>query len=172
MGQQQLLLLVLGIVVVGIAIVIGVNAYSENNISANFDALLQDAMRIATDAQTWKTKPELFAGSPDSTKPDTDDFLGVNFAQMSYTGALVSEASLCYSNINGQYGMIPTVTGLTIVATSVPNQNQLELVVVGSHESDISLSAGGGDSIKGGTDTNTGSPATVSVPEVCAGTCC
>ena len=84
MGQQQLLLLVLGIVIVGIAIVVGINAYSENSVKSNFDALLQDGLRIASDAQSWKSKPELFGGSDDATKTDADDFIGSDFVQLGY----------------------------------------------------------------------------------------
>jgi Tfp pilus assembly ATPase PilU len=35
MGQQQLLLLVLGIVIVGLAVVVGIQAFSENQKQAN-----------------------------------------------------------------------------------------------------------------------------------------
>ena len=56
MGQQQLLLLVLGIVIVGLAVVVGIQAFSENQKKANSDALVNDAIRIASDAQAWKLK--------------------------------------------------------------------------------------------------------------------
>ena len=39
MGQQQLLLLVLGIVIVGLAVVVGIQAFSENQRKANADAM-------------------------------------------------------------------------------------------------------------------------------------
>ena len=35
MGQQQLLLLVLGIVIVGLAVVVGIQAFGENQKKAN-----------------------------------------------------------------------------------------------------------------------------------------
>ena len=50
MGQQQLLLLVLGIVIVGLAVVVGIQAFSENQKKSNADALVNDAIRIASDA--------------------------------------------------------------------------------------------------------------------------
>nr|BCX01718.1 MAG: hypothetical protein KatS3mg041_1764 [Bacteroidota bacterium] len=62
MGQQQLLLLVLGIVIVGIAIVVGIQAFSANAKKANQDAMLQDLLRLATDAQAWAKKPVEFGG--------------------------------------------------------------------------------------------------------------
>ena len=57
MGQQQLLLLVLGIVIVGLAVVVGINAFSTNLTKSQADALVSDALRIASDAQAWATKP-------------------------------------------------------------------------------------------------------------------
>ena len=62
MGQQQLLLLVLGIVIVGIAVVAGIQAFSEGKAKATSDAAVSDAMRIITDLQAWYLKPTTFGG--------------------------------------------------------------------------------------------------------------
>ena len=62
MGQQQLLLLVLGIVIVGIAVVAGIQAFSEGKSKSARDAAASDAMRIVSDAQAWKLKPQAFGG--------------------------------------------------------------------------------------------------------------
>ena len=62
MGQQQLLLLVLGIVIVGLAVVVGIQAFSENQKQSNADMMVNDAIRIASDAQAWKLKPSAFGG--------------------------------------------------------------------------------------------------------------
>ncbi len=62
MGQQQLLLLVLGIVIVGLAVVVGISAFSENRIKASADALVADGLRIASDVQAWALKPEQLGG--------------------------------------------------------------------------------------------------------------
>ena len=65
MGQQQLLLLVLGIVIVGLAVVVGINAFSENRIKSNADALVTDGLRIASDMQAWALKPTQLGGGND-----------------------------------------------------------------------------------------------------------
>ncbi len=62
MGQAQLLLIVLGVVLVGIAIIAGINAYDTNNRKASVDALTHDAVRIASDMQVWVQKPLQFGG--------------------------------------------------------------------------------------------------------------
>ena len=67
MGQQQLLLLVLGIVIVGLSVVVGIQAFSENQKKANVDALLLTAMGIAVDAQVWLQTPEVMGGGLPAT---------------------------------------------------------------------------------------------------------
>ena len=62
MGQQQLLLLVLGVVIVGLAVVVGINAFSQNQIRSNADALVNDGLRIASDLQAYALKPDQFGG--------------------------------------------------------------------------------------------------------------
>ena len=154
MGQQQLLLLVLGIVIVGIAILVGINAYSENSVKTNWDALLQDGLRIASDAQAWKAKPELFGGSPDAVKADSNDFAAVDFTQLAYSQAMVGTTQLCYVNINGTYTMIPTADGLTITGQNLNSLNQVQLTVNGSLEQNIDLVEA--SSIQGGANSATG----------------
>ena len=62
MGQQQLLLLVLATIIVGIATVVGIQAFSQNNIKSNADAMMNDAVRIASDLQAWSQKSQPFGG--------------------------------------------------------------------------------------------------------------
>ncbi len=57
MGQQQLLLIVLGVILVGIAVVVGLNLFSSNAVSANRDQLISDINNIASDAQVYYKKP-------------------------------------------------------------------------------------------------------------------
>ncbi len=53
MGQQQLLLLVLSAIIVGVSIVIGINMFASSATQANQDAVLQDCLNIAARAQVW-----------------------------------------------------------------------------------------------------------------------
>ena len=62
MGQQQLLLLVLSAIIVGIAIVVGINMFGTGAYQANRDAVLQDAVTIAAKAQEWYRKPSQLGG--------------------------------------------------------------------------------------------------------------
>jgi hypothetical protein len=62
MGQQQLLLLVLATVVVGLATVAGIEAFDQGKSQAANDALTQKALSIAADIQAQAQKPEQFGG--------------------------------------------------------------------------------------------------------------
>jgi len=63
MGQhQQLLLLVLGAIIVGAAILVGAQMFSTSAINANRDAVLQDCLTIAARAQMWYRTPTMLGG--------------------------------------------------------------------------------------------------------------
>ena len=135
MGQQQLLLLVLGIVIVGLAVVVGIQAFSENKKKANADALVNDVIRIASDAQAWKLKPAAFGGGAAVT-----GFTGLSLEQLGYT---VSGGT--YTNLNGDFTMTPgatlTITGQSTPVSSGGGDNNCVLVVVsGTSPTDIATS--------------------------------
>ncbi|WP_263786622.1 hypothetical protein [Salinibacter grassmerensis] len=62
MGQQQLLLLVLSTVIVGLATVAGIQAFSENQAQASQDALVQRGTSIASDIKGLQGKPTQLGG--------------------------------------------------------------------------------------------------------------
>lgn len=100
MGTQQLLLIVLGVIIVGIAVVVGINIFGQNAEQAAKDAALQDCLRIAATAQGYYRKPAMLGGGDNSfdgialthcgMTPDTDDETTSTNANASYqitTGA-------------------------------------------------------------------------------------
>ena len=98
MGQQQLLLLVLGIVIVGLAVVVGISAFSENRIKSNADAGVTDALRITSDVQAWALKPGQFGGMLSS-----QTLADVTFAAIGYPAS-----SGNYTNVNGVFTLSTT----------------------------------------------------------------
>ena len=98
MGQQQLLLLVLGIVIVGLAVVVGINAFSENRVKSNADATVTDALRIASDIQAWALKPSQFGGKADGANINTVTFDFIGYPNSGNT----------YSNVNADYDLATT----------------------------------------------------------------
>ncbi len=109
MGQQQLLLLILSAIIVGVAIVMGINMFGENAVQANQDAVTQDVLTIASRAQGWYRRPAQLGGGGRSFNGFNDLQL-INFAD---------------STSNGKYAF--TVTGggdsLQIVGTGQEDGN-------------------------------------------------
>lgn len=66
MGQQQLLLIVLGVIIVGIAVVVGINMFSASSASANQDAIISDLTNLASMAQQHYRKPAALGGGGNS----------------------------------------------------------------------------------------------------------
>ena len=71
MGQQQLLLLVLATVIVGLATVAGIQAFDEGQTQAAQDALVQRGIEIGNDIYAASQSPEQFGGI-DFEDSDTD----------------------------------------------------------------------------------------------------
>ncbi|PEN11377.1 hypothetical protein CRI94_15165 [Longibacter salinarum] len=132
MGQQQLILLVLATVIVGLATVVGIRAFSENSIKSNADAMMQDAVRIANDLQAWKQKPAPFGGqgSVDATAAaDPADFTGADFRLMGYESA----NGTTYENLNGSYELAAGV----ITATNTQQGNIVTVEVCGLSDENV-----------------------------------
>ena len=62
MGQQQLLLIVLGILVVGVAIFVGINYFRSNAIEAKRNNVTNELVNLASIAQQYYMKPKALGG--------------------------------------------------------------------------------------------------------------
>jgi len=62
MGQQQLLLIILGVIIVGIAIAVGLQLFQAGSIGANQDAIVNDIMNVAAHADQFRIRPETMGG--------------------------------------------------------------------------------------------------------------
>lgn len=58
MGQQQLLLLVLITIIVGLSTVAGINAYQESQKQSAINHVTQKAIEIASDVQEYAARPD------------------------------------------------------------------------------------------------------------------
>lgn len=66
MGQQQLLLIVLGVIIVGIAIVSGINLFAASAEQANRDAVMSDLLTLSSMARAYYHRPAVLGGGGDS----------------------------------------------------------------------------------------------------------
>ncbi len=62
MGQQQLLLILLGVIIVGIAIVVGINLFNANAIASNRDGIISDLNNLGAMAQKHYKSPTSMGG--------------------------------------------------------------------------------------------------------------
>lgn len=62
MGQQQLLLIVLGIIIVGIAIAVGVNMFQQSAVDTNRQSVISDLTNLAAKAQRFYRTPQELGG--------------------------------------------------------------------------------------------------------------
>jgi hypothetical protein len=62
MGQQQLLLIVLGVIIVGVAVITAIILFRANAIENKRDIIMQEAMNIAVLAQEYYKKPIVLGG--------------------------------------------------------------------------------------------------------------
>ena len=97
MGQQQLLLIVLSVIIVGIAVVVGINMFSASAASANLEAVTSDLLNLASRAQQYYVKPSGMGGGGNS-----------------FSGITISELTPKTTNDNGTYS-ISTAGTATLV---------------------------------------------------------
>lgn len=113
MGTQQLLLIVLGVIIVGIAVVVGINIFGSNAEQANKDAITQDCLRITAAAQGYYRKPAMLGGGDNSF-----DAIEITDCGMSEgASALVGE------NVNATYTITGAADVFTVTGASLSEDN-------------------------------------------------
>lgn len=66
MGQQQLLLIILGVIIVGIAIAVGLSLFSAQSINSNRDAIINDLNNLFAQAYQHRIRPAAMGGGSGS----------------------------------------------------------------------------------------------------------
>jgi len=103
MGQQQLLLIILGVIIVGIAIAVGLSLFSAQSVQSNRDAMINDLNNLAAQAYQYRIRPTSMGGG-----------------QGVYTGFTIP--TKMRTNENGTYSAgTPGASSITWVATSGQN---------------------------------------------------
>jgi Tfp pilus assembly protein PilE len=109
MGQQQLLLVILVTIIVGIATVVAINTFGSAADSANVDAVRQDLASIAASAQGYYMKPEMLGGGG-------RDFSDITFYDITFPGQVTGDAAA--TNENGDYALsAPGATSFVVTGT-------------------------------------------------------
>ena len=88
MAQQQVLLIILGTIIIGVALAIGVTLFTDNSVSANRDAVTSDLVALASRAQMYYRRPKLMGGGG-----------------RSFTGLSISDLTTKATNAYGTYSV-------------------------------------------------------------------
>jgi hypothetical protein len=111
MGSQQLLLIVVGVVLVGIMIAVGMSMFKDQASSTNRDSISNDLENFAVQAQKYYRRPALLGGGAHS-------FSGLKFFHITKSA----------TNANGTYVLSPDPASssdvfVTITGTGVNDGN-------------------------------------------------
>ena len=132
MGQQQLLLLVMGVVIVGIAVMAGFYAYDAKTRQFAVDRLMDRNLTIASDAVAWKMRSDPYHGGNASYT----DFTLQRAARRKTAGGgefVVTEAdgeNLTITAVSQRYpqiGIRTYVHGDDIVSTEVAHDGSITI---------------------------------------------
>jgi Tfp pilus assembly protein PilE len=124
MGQQQLLLIVLGVIIVGIAIAVGISMFKTNARNSNRDAVINDMNNIAALAQQYYRKPSSMGGGQQSFAGFWADSSTVNNANGFYVFASGSTLPTTFQS--------GSVTPMTAQRDSVPSGTNATFLIVGN----------------------------------------
>ena len=106
MGQQQLLLIVLGIIIVGLAVFVGISMFTAHSIEAKRNNVINDCVNLASDAQRYFLRPASLGGG------------GRTFTGWRVPADLVTTANGTYTAIVSRDNIVLTGTGNEIVTGS------------------------------------------------------
>ena len=122
MGTQQLLLIVLGVILVGIAIAVGtVPIFERAMMQSNKDAVTQDCLKLAAGAQGYFRRPRLYAGGDNS-------FTNIGIAN----AGMADDGNGNGHNANGTY-TVDGSNGTTCVIVGASNEDPSSTVTVVVH---------------------------------------
>jgi hypothetical protein len=106
MGQSQLLMIVLAVIIVGIAVTVGITQFGENAVTSNRDAIASDCQSILSKSQGWYRKPVSLGGG------------GFDF-----TGLDLVKINMATGNDNGDYQLnVVDANNISCVATGKEKQ--------------------------------------------------
>ena len=108
MGQQQLLLIVLGVILVGVAVVLGIQYFGVGAEEGAKDELVAHSITIGANAQQWFKKPVSMGGGGNS-------FTGNGGFQAQFTDNLIG----LHASTNGTYE-VTTETATNVIIEGTP----------------------------------------------------
>ena len=99
MGQQQLLLVILVTIIVGIDTVVAIKTFSSATGATNLVDVRQDVGNIAASAQIYFMKPEILGGGE-------QDFSKMSFRNITFASDTINGDAYIAGNQNGTYRLL------------------------------------------------------------------
>ena len=126
MGQQQILFIIVGVIIIGIAITVGISIVSAQTVATNRDALINDLNHLASYAFDYRLRLRSMGGG-----------------QGDYTDFVIPPKLRV--NEDGTYSIVTAgLNTISLVAASTENPSNTIQVLVGS-EGKITAWTFGGD---------------------------
>ncbi len=126
MGQQQLLLIVLGIIIVGIAIAVSIQLFRSNAIEAKRDILIEETTTLGVMALQYFKKPAELGGGSKSFLGWTIPSQMITTANGYFTTSTVSSSQVI---ITGTGTEVVTGTDSIEVQTTV-TANEINSIII------------------------------------------
>jgi hypothetical protein len=114
MGQQQLLLIILGTIIVGIAVAVGISMFNDQAAATNRDEVSNDLVHYASAAQSYYRRPRILGGGGGS-------FTGMTMKNLTSTYLHPQHLNGSYALSPDPVGGAPTFVTLTGTGTEVGN---------------------------------------------------
>lgn len=114
MGQTQILMIILAVIIIGIAVTVGITQFGESSLAANRDAVAGDCQRVIASAQQWYKKPTSLGGGGNA-----------------FTGVTLAGLGISASNANGAVALaVGDATTITCTGTGNEKTSAGNAVVV------------------------------------------
>ena len=110
MGQQQLLLLLLSTVIVGLAVVVGIEAFEEGSFRARQDQYTGEAVALAGEVVAWQMKPSIIGGNENSADVSRLSMASIGREETGVEGGSYFERDGNRYTLNGEVEGRPLVT--------------------------------------------------------------
>ena len=102
MGQQQLLLIILGVIIVGIAIAVGITMFGSSSIQSNKDAIVNDLNNLAANGYQYRIRPGSMGGGGGAYTGYIVPVKLQTNSNGSYTTTAVASASITFKGTSAQ----------------------------------------------------------------------
>ena len=113
MGQTQILMIVLAVIIVGIAVAAGIQMFGKSAVTANRDAVLGDCQAIASQAMQFYKKPAEMGGGART-------FTGLTLAKLNWPASNTNASAYTLTVVDAQNITIAGTGVETGVACSLP----------------------------------------------------